>query len=266
LAKIKLRPHPGALSELLKRKTMTQEDAAEATGVDRKTLAKIDRGEEVKRETLQKVANGLLVPPTFFDPPPTELVPPETELAKEDDDEWPFPIIRIMLRELDAESLIKLVERPALIRWELKLKAVNEKTRGLLEKFEQVVQEFNRGIEDHEVEEGNLYSLRFQLRHLKKREDVVTQMEQLAEHRITVLGGDYLDWDRSQDFEEIYGAVVERYTSTRKVRLSIEQHGSRTRRVSVYLNGDEPPKFAPDTDPPTIVLVNGVQLKEKLPF
>jgi transcriptional regulator with XRE-family HTH domain len=132
MAKIKVRPHPGALSDWLKKESLTLLDAAEKTSIDRKTLRKIDRGEEVKLETLQNVANGLRVPVSFFDPPATELEPPATELTEEDD-AWPFPVIQIMLRELDTDglsSLLKRVKRAENIHWRLMISAKKDSSVG----------------------------------------------------------------------------------------------------------------------------------------
>jgi transcriptional regulator with XRE-family HTH domain len=257
MAKIKVRPHRGALSNLLKTKGMTQVDAADETKVDRKTLAKIDRGEEVKLETLQNLATRLRVPLNVF-------VPPAAELSDEDNCEFPW-LQSAMLRELDAKRLSELLKSAAQIRWQLNLQVVDDNTRGFLEKFEQAVQQFHQHltIDPHEVDEDDWHSLRFQLSRLKKAEDVATLMEGLAEHRLTVLGADYLFWERESDpfyvVENLHG-YVDQYKSSRVVLLSVEPYGGTSRRVRVS-SGSEPPKFAPKTHPPTDVFVNGVQLE-----
>jgi transcriptional regulator with XRE-family HTH domain len=250
MAKIKVRPNPGALSGLLKRKAMTQVDARDATGVDRKTLAKIDRGEEVKLETVQKVANGLRVPVNFFDLPATEL-------AEQDDHNL------ITLRELDTDGLSELLQKADTITWHLKLPRVDKKVRELLKQFEDAVSYFYQHLhhQSYEWERRGPFSLQTQLSGLEKGEAVATLMEQLAEHRITVLGTDYLHWKFSKETygEDLLQEVYD-YTSMRILTLSVEQSGAQSRRVRLRAR-KEPPQFAPDTHPPTIVLVNGVQLE-----
>jgi transcriptional regulator with XRE-family HTH domain len=275
MAKIKVRPHPGALSGLLKRKSMTQVDAAVASRVDRKTLAKIERGEEVKKETLQKLASGLLVPVSFFEPPETE----STTITKltEKDPEWDAVLVDalIMLRELDAEGLSRLLDRTQIVFWAVNLQVVDEKVHELLERFDKAVHELHQHLigESLEWKDRELFptGLSRELSALKKGRAVANLMKQLAEHRIAVLGADYLRWTVSKETEEYYPDLfrhVHKYTSTPIVRLSIEKSGVRTRREPIWI-GSEPPKYAPKTDPPTYVFVNSMQLAhpdDEIPF
>ena len=103
MAKRKIRPHPDALAELLKRQNMTQTEAAAASGIDRKTLAKINRGEDVKEDTLQKLAKKLSVPATYFEPPADDTS--RREASQPDNPRFH----NLMLRKVDAEGLAKML-------------------------------------------------------------------------------------------------------------------------------------------------------------
>jgi hypothetical protein len=81
-----------------------------------------------------------------------------------------------------------------------------------------------------------------------------------------VLGADYLFWEQSAKEacydgydESLISGWLQEYKSSRVVLLSVEPFGAQLRRVGVF-PGSEPPKFAPQTHPPTEVLVNGIFL------
>jgi transcriptional regulator with XRE-family HTH domain len=251
MAKITVRPRPGALSELLKMKGMTQMDAFQKTGVDRKTLSKIDRGEEVKLETLQKVANKLLVAEGYFN----NLVP--TPVA--DDEVFPWEQT-VMLRKLDWVRLEELLKEAETLRWHLKAPVRDDAARTFLEEFEQAVENFRR-LSDFNIPEAwdGDPSLRFQLNRLKAADDVAFRLEGLAEHRLALLGGEYLLWKSSSEVRS-YGPDITwqqySYNSFCNVLLSVESFGTQSRRVP-FCAGEVPPPVA---DPNSTVFVNGVQL------
>lgn len=258
MAKIKVRPHPGALAKILNGKGMTQLDAAKATLVDRKTLAKIDRGDEVKQETLQKLAKNLVVPLTYFEPPLTKLA--EGETIKTDEPKYDASVSTdLMLAKLDASRLAKMLRAAGEVRWKLNVHVVDAKAREVLENLEESVKDIHKNnIEWHEDE---WHSLRFQLQELQKVDNVARLLEQLAEHRVTVLGADYLVWksEKNISLSSTDGGVTPRtdYDSSRIVLLSVEPLNAQPHRLSVYV-GREPPKAAPDED--TIIFVNGLIL------
>jgi hypothetical protein len=247
MAKIKVRPRPGALSELLKTKGMTKMDAFEKTRVDRKTLSKIDRGEEVKLETLQQVVNKLQVTEEYFRDPPA------AEVANDADDPEPGTV---MLRKLDGARLQQLFKAdPARLEWKLNAQVRDEEARKFLEEFETLVENFRKDL----FLSSDTVSLRQQLERLKTLENIDARLELFAEHRLALLGADHLFWECSHDeykYEDVYWTKAE-YQSYNTVLLSVEPLGTQSRRVHAAV-GNPPPLFAPDVE--TAVFVNGVKL------
>jgi len=247
MAKIKVQPRPGALSELLKTKAMTRIDASEKTRVDRKTLSKIDRGEEVKRETLQQVANKLQVTEEYF------RHPPAAEVTDKGDEPAPGTIL---LRKLDASRLEALLEGADRIKWHLNAKVRDDDKRKFLEDFEPAAENFRKQSAFFQFEG---HSLRLQLDRLKTADDMAARFERLAEHRLALLGGNHLLWERSVEESHHYDMTwhSEHYRSSFTVHLSIEPLGTQSRRLHIYI-GEPPPLFAPDRRQD--VYVNGQKL------
>jgi transcriptional regulator with XRE-family HTH domain len=250
MAKIKVCSRPGALSELLKKKGMTQMDAFEKTRVDRKTLLKIDRGEEVKLETLQQVANKLQVTEEYF------RHPPAAEVTDDSDDLEPGTIL---LRKLDAARLEELLGGAARLEWHLNVKVRDDEARKFLEDFEKAVENFHADLRRFVAFSHVTHSLRAQLDRLKTADDIAARLERLAEHRLALLGADHLFWECSYEGgEDEYGEWRKaEYHSSNTVLLSVEPFGTQSRREHISI-GDRPPLFAPD--PEIAVFVNGEQL------
>jgi transcriptional regulator with XRE-family HTH domain len=128
MAKRKVHPRPGALTEVLKRLNMTQADAAKdaargTTIIDRKTLARIDRGEEVKLETLEKLAKRLGVPTSYFDSPSDNSV---AQAGQPDE---------LTLRTVDAEGLADLLKSNVggRLQWQLNVHQLDDGAVSVLD-------------------------------------------------------------------------------------------------------------------------------------
>jgi transcriptional regulator with XRE-family HTH domain len=240
MAKKKIHARPGALMEILKKRNMTQLDAAGATRIDRKTLREIDRGQEVKIETLQKLATRLRVPLANF-----------VETAEADDIGDPSdPLHFVMLRKLNGERLAELLKSAEAvglgrsIEWVLNVQVIDEKARKLLKELE-------RTVSSSRLIPGWTDGLSDQLERLESFERIGGILKELHECRLAVLGGDYVYWERS------YKPFMVDYRSGRKVLLSVEPSGTLSRRVPVS-SGHEPPELAPNGS--TTVTVDGRHL------
>jgi transcriptional regulator with XRE-family HTH domain len=237
MAKRKVRAHPGALAELLKRKNMTQMEVASDGVIDRKTLAKINRGEEVKPETLQKLANKLKVPTTYFDPPADNSV--SRVDSKPNDPRW----LNLTLRKVDAERLAKMLSGTERVNWQLNVHTFDDETIQFLEQLEDAVEDIHGYLTSPPDPEGGV-SLKLQLGELKRSRHVASLLEELAKHHLAILGAEYLSWQTETGIDPETNCPYIIYQSWQNVLFSVEGHPAYERRTDVW-HGTVPPRFAP---------------------
>jgi len=251
MAKIKVRPRPGALSELLKTKGMTQMDANQKTRVDRKTLSKIDRGEEVKLETLQQVATMLRVHEQHF-------LQPAAAAVSDDEDDFLLPRGTILLRKLDAARLEELLAAATRIDWCLNAQVPEETTRKFLEEFAVAVQHFKEHLHFQE-DDGEPPSLKQQLDRHRAADHISAGIDGFSERRLAFLGAQYLLWEciETERGPPEHSWTKWSYFSKNVVLLSIEPLGTVSRRTSVD-QGSVPPKSLISIED-GVVFVNGME-------
>jgi hypothetical protein len=88
---------------------------------------------------------------------------------------------------------------------------------------------------------------------LKKTKRVASLLDELAKHRLAVLGADYLCWMSWKEIDSTDHPCIN-YESHSYIVFSIERHPGHERPAEVS-QGTVPPKFAPDQE--TIVCVDG---------
>ena len=106
-------------------------------------------------------------------------------------------------------------------------------------------------------------TLRVQLDRLKIADDVAARLEMFDLHCLALLGADHLFWQCYHDegeFGHLDWRPVAMHSSPNKVLLSVEPHGTQSRRMHISI-GEPPPLFARDTE--TVVFVNGVHLPSR---
>jgi transcriptional regulator with XRE-family HTH domain len=262
MANRKVRPHPGVLAALLKSKGLTLTDATRDPSrgtrvIDRKTLAKINRGEAVKEQTLLDLAKNLKVPIEYF------FGPADNSASRVDSKPEDPERLNLTLRKIDAERLMEMLSANDRVNWQLYVRTIGDETIQLLAQLEDAVNDLHRwlSILPSVVEDG---SLQTQLDELKKSKRVANLLDEMAKHRLAILGAEYLSWEshtqevpRNDDLLCDVFVTQTSYVSSSNVVFSIEGYSMHERRLKVW-QGTVPPRFAPNYD--TRIYVNGTQL------
>jgi hypothetical protein len=206
------------------------------TGVDRKTLRKINTGQPVREKTLQDIEKRLRVPlPHLLGKSTLDEVENSGGLDT-------FQIREIKLQQLDGAALRRLAGETDQITWLLKMDQMSESLEATLLKLRDSLQRWC-----HHLATFGTPDLVDQISSIKASTDINQSVEQLAEQNLKIYGGTYVVWKREPPFLRVMGKRYPGpdliYTSQTEVLLSIAPEKKNNSTVRVSIGWEPPQKF-----------------------
>jgi transcriptional regulator with XRE-family HTH domain len=268
MGKVMVQARPGALVEILSQQSKSQLDFANANGISRKTLQRIEKGLPVKDSTLANIAVRLRVPPEHLLPNKSvpavvtpELSPPKT-VAKDAKVEKEDFLARaeVFLHVLDGNGIADIVDFADRIEWRLDARPNTATIPNLRELEKATLHLYSRVSFSYFDLEEDIHTLDFQLKKIEAIESVDRLLKVINNGKLHVLGANYLYWNREQEdghrvgYTDVYSPDKVKYTSERIAFLCIENISIKSKRVELSA-GWNPPMYSVLNGPQ--VWVNG---------
>jgi transcriptional regulator with XRE-family HTH domain len=245
-------PRPGALKLAISKAGMTQAEFAQKARCSRTTLQKIDRGEPVKAETLNEIAQVLGLPVAHL--LGSEEKPEDTgpDQIVTDEDEVFGNFAKVLLRRLrTTNDVMKLLPYAGDISWLLNACDLSNDQEAALVNFEQRLNQFDE--REHWFMSTTGPSLAKLIEDKKAEKGIEEQIKQLADAGLYVYGTKYIVWSKEKEMHqfnpyEFQQDEVQVYTSKRVTMIAFDSDNAKSIRANVYI-GHPPPEHATDEKP-----------------
>jgi hypothetical protein len=217
----------------------------ERTGVDRKTLQAINEGKPVKETTLQKIAVKLRVPPEHL----TGEKPADGHEVSVSGEYYHR---EIALQRLDATALRDLAYRDD-INWVLQMDQMTDASEQALKNLREALRAWCFSIGQVE-DPGVTDNFDQEISRIKTSADIDRCIEELAQHKLKILGGTYVRWTKefiggevTYDPYDMYPPQTSprelHYRSRHTVLLCIAPDGKHVSTIQVATGYELPQEF-----------------------
>jgi hypothetical protein len=215
--------------------TLSALSSQEKTGVDRKTLRRINEGQPVKRTKLQSIADKLHVPISHLE---------GSDAADKSGHVSSTNVFReVKLHQLDGAALRKLASEADDNRnWFLNIDQISHELKTTLLKLRENLNVWwtHANLGPPSDERDNLES---EISFIETSVYIDESVTELAQQKVKIFGGIYLFWQKFQPIKDGRPLPLLHYCSDLRAALSIVPEKKISSTVRVYIGEEPPPNF-----------------------